>query len=774
MTVDAMESEREAAQATVPAPLTITGLRPRSADAGTESVHDAIVSMLRLLPGAEIAIESGAKVVVRPDALPSLVVRIDSPAGEICDELETVLDAEVSTARLAVTGAAPRHVWRGRPEGAALGFRTGAQRGGTWTVHSEVGVRDRARLWQALNLWGEGHVEVRIVAVDDQWFAVSVAVAGATPPPLGVRAALRDNFPGLVFAPARFAPARFAPARFEPACFEPAGTETERFRCDESAVRLSLLLPVGPDRPGGFLLADPAGLPMRMTTTLRDTRPGVGGVRVGAAQTDAAEPVDVVLGDGELLRHLHVVGATGTGKSTLLAGMVHELAHSGNGALVLDPHGTLVDRIVAEWPAVAAERLVVVRADDLEHPVPLNPLASEDPVEVATAIADIGDMFQEMFDPRGEGIVGPRFIDRVSHALRGLVRLRGTRASLLDVPLMLGHRGMRVALAEIQNDPREALWWRTELAAGRSSEHGELEAWTNSKFERFSAAPALTAILGSGEDAYDPVGAMDTGQVILVDLAKGRIGRSAARLLGYLLLNRFWTAAMNRNTDRRFHVIVDEAHAVMAGSLVNMLSEGRKFGISVTAAHQYLGQLPKDVSEALAGNVGTSIAFRLNGPHVAEHVAASGGLVSASTLANLPMFHSIVTRNAAAGVTARPFTMTVDPATPDCEPVHVDAVTGAMRRRLEGLDGTRLDPDLEYGDGRTTTKRTPVREPGRPSPSAPEPPGASFLDEWLARRQAQQRATPTPPDPDLAESHPAEPHPAEPRPAEADRGDPEL
>lgn len=93
---------------------------------------------------------------------------------------------------------------------------------------------------------------------------------------------------------------------------------------------------------------------------------------------------------------------------------------------------------------------------------------------------------------------------------------------------------------------------------------------------------------------------------------------------------------MNRSTDRRFHVIVDEAHAVMAGSLVNMLSEGRKFGLSVTVAHQYLGQLDSEFTAALNGNVGTSMMFRASGAHMREHIQVTGGFVDSATLANLP------------------------------------------------------------------------------------------------------------------------------------------
>ena len=145
---------------------------------------------------------------------------------------------------------------------------------------------------------------------------------------------------------------------------------------------------------------------------------------------------------------------------------------------------------------------------------------------------------------------------------------------------------------------------------------------------------------------YPPNAALDDGRLILVDLAKGQIGSTAARLLGYLLLNRFWVAAMNRSTDRRFHVIVDEAHEVMAGSLVNMLSEGRKFGLSVTVAHQYRDQLDTGIRNGLSGNVGTTVMFRVGGRHSDEQATAMGREIDATTLANLPIFNAVVVRTA--------------------------------------------------------------------------------------------------------------------------------
>ncbi|MFI8774622.1 type IV secretory system conjugative DNA transfer family protein [Gordonia sp. NPDC062954] len=681
---------------------------------------DSIVSMLRLMPGTALAVcagyEHGAE-----DALGRLTVRLDTTDEALADELAVMLDCDAEVVRAGSPHRRRGLVFAGRPDTSELGF--GAPGSATrWRLPAAPRA-DSMRFWRALDRWRDGFLKIDAVADDDSMFRMSMSLVGDSAAPISLRAALRDTLPGITFVP--------ADAESEPVV-----------RCDydEIGQALRTVLPIGGRVPPGFRVAAPAGMPVALLASpnvVGSAEIGDGAdVRLGMTRTDAGEAVGVNLSADELLRHIHVVGATGTGKSTMLASMVHQIAHSGHGALVLDPHGTLVDRIVEQLPADAAARCTVVRADDLDNPLPLNPLATDGEAGLATAISDIGQMFYELFDPKQTGIVGPRFEDRVAHALRGLAELRGEQASLLDVPMMLEHKGMRQALAATLVDPRERAWWRNDARNAKSGEYADLVSWCNSKFERFSASPALRAILGSGHDVYDPVGAMDTGEIILVDLAKGQIGQTSSRLLGYLLLNRFWVAAMNRTADRRFHVIVDEAHSVMAGSLVNMLSEGRKFGVAVTVAHQFLGQLDPEVAAALSGNVGTSVTFRANGPHVRSHVEATGGQVDAATLANLPTFTAVVTRTAASLVASRPHTLTVESDGCRCDTAGAGDVRRRARARTANLDLSQLDPDIHY----------PVD--GAPTAAAAQEPKSKFLDEWLAKRQTTQQSAPPSPEPD--------------------------
>lgn len=701
------------------ATLAITAIRPHLESSDTALPVDSILGMLALMPGATLHIRTGLDHGDRSRPVPPtmrqhlwLTDADDPDSSGAMTDLRRVLDDQFVVIDADDTTVEATHRWTARPAAGDLGFVPSGHRAGVWTIGSADRSSAVARLWKALSVWDVGSLDVALRHRHRDDFAVSISLCGSTPPPLSVRAAATDAFDGL----------RFGPSKDESA--------PEAIHCASDEARGVLLLPVSGTFgiPAGFRQGPPRTIPVRLAdagNTSDDRR-----IRLGWASTDADLQVDVSLGDQELLRHIHIVGATGTGKSSLLAGIVHQLAHSDNGALLLDPHGTLVDRVVSELPAHAAGRVRVVRADDLEAPVALNPLATDSPLGVETAISDMGEMFHELFDPGHTGIVGPRFVDRVAHALRGLVTLRGPRASLLDVPLMLGHAGMRTALTAQLTDPAEKLWWENDIRNQKSGEYADLTAWVNSKFERFSASPALRAILGSGADTYDPADAMDRGQIVLVDLAKGTIGSEAARLLGYLLLNRFWVAAMNRSTDRRFHVIVDEAHSVMAGSLVNMLSEGRKFGVSVTVAHQFLGQLQPAVTSALSGNVGTTVTFRSSGPHLAEQVSATGGQVSVQTLANLPTLSAIVVRNSSDEVATAPHTLRVRQVEDHCERVDAARMESHSREFNMRMHGglAPLDPDAEYS----------ITRPKGPSDNG------SFLDEWLEkRRRMEPSGTPT-------------------------------
>lgn len=529
-----------------------------------------------------------------------------------------------------------------------------------------------------------------------------------------------------------------------------------------------LAIPVaGAAPPSGVYVGSAAPIPV-VPARPAEGEPIGRRVRIGHALTPAGRTHPVELGAGEMLSHIQVLGRTGTGKSSLLAAMVHEIAAGRDGALVLDPHGQLCDRVLAEIPDSARDRLWVIRCGDLDHPVPINPLAETDPVRQEIAIEAVCDCFQYLFDKKATGVVGPRFRERVAMALRAIAAVHGPRTSILDVPLALASDTFMYSAISECADERVRAWWINDKVARRSSEYGELVSWVNSKFDALAGTAAMRGVLGSGADAIDFAGAMDDGRIILVDLSKSDLGEPASRLLGYLYLNQIWAAALQRRyRERPFSVIVDEAHTLVSGALTNMLAEGRKFGLSVTLAHQYLEQLDEDLRPAVDGNVATTVAFRCAVSDAAEIYRRFGGLVDSSVLTALSNLTAVCQRTAMSQA-ARPHTLVVD---------HNTRITGrsgaelgthiseVMRRtRAELSDPFRerttaaaagvsnissaparhaaLEPAPPAASGLRLAVTPQAKPPGKKSTSTSRPVngGGSFLDEWLARRAAARSA----------------------------------
>lgn len=564
---------------------------------------------------------------------------------------------------------------------------------------------------------------------------LSVVTTGAEPP-LRLRAAIRRRFAGLEVA---------ASPSETPVWLQVGAAEL----ADMFAV------PVAGSKPLPGVYTTPAA-PIAMTRP----RPCAGdqqpGLRIGHAVTSGNRPLPVELSVAERLRHVHLLGQTGTGKSSALAGIVGELALRGEGALIADPHGQLCDRVLAELPERARERVWLIRCGDIDNPVPMNPLAEPDPVRQDIAIADLCDLFGYLFDKKQRGIAGPRFTQRVGMTLRALAAAHGTRASLLDVPAASADTDFMETAVSRSNDDRLKVWWRVNKLERRSNEHGEVLAWVNSKFETFSNTAAMRGILGSGADAIDFVDAMDAGRIILLDLSKAELGEASSRLLGFMYLNRVWHAALRRrHRERPFTVMVDEAHTLISGALTNMLAEGRKFGLSVILAHQYLEQLDEDLRPAVDGNVATTIAFRSAVGDVPALTQRFGGLVESTVLVTQPELTAICLRAATTGL-AYPHSVIIDHndrviARCGVElAAHLDRVLQATHANLvepyrsitsPAVRGvSNIEALTQAGDRCTTpAERGVARGPGRPAtPTAPATVSGgrgtgSFLDEWLTK-----------------------------------------
>lgn len=349
--------------------------------------------------------------------------------------------------------------------------------------------------------------------------------------------------------------------------------------------------------------------------------------------------VAIAVEDGS--HHIHVVGETGTGKSTLIAQMVLADAAAGRGAVVIDPKGDLVNAIVERLPASAIERTCLLDPDDPEMAVGLNVLAGDDKDLVVDHVVSI---FKRIY----EGAWGPRSDDIMRAACLTLAQLPD--ATLAEVPLLLTNRDLRAAVrhkSEIFDKAGElrGFWdWYEQLGEQQRAQN---TAPLMNKLRAFLLRGHVRAIVGQANPKLDIDSLLSDGGLLLARIPKGTLGEETSRLLGAFVVARVWQAAMRRAgtpeaTRKPIGLYVDEMHNYLAlpRSFEDMLAEARGYGLSMVLAHQHMGQLPKEMREALAANARTKIVFACSPDDAKVLSKHFDGFLEESDLANLSVYQA--------------------------------------------------------------------------------------------------------------------------------------
>jgi len=360
--------------------------------------------------------------------------------------------------------------------------------------------------------------------------------------------------------------------------------------------------------------------------------------------------------------HMYVIGKTGTGKSTLLHTLMrHDLA-SGQGFALLDPHGDLVEHVRRQVPVWRQPDLTYVNVPDPSERFGFNPLASVPHEKRALAASGLLDVFKKLWLDSW----GPRLEYILRNALLAL--LEQPQATLADVlRLLVDDSYRRQAASRVENLQVRSFWLR-EYAGYHERLRAEAIAPVQNKVGAFFANPLLARILTVPRSTVDLRQLIDDGKVLLVNLAKGKLGEDTASLLGALLVTSLGWAAFSRadvpeEKRRDFFVYLDEFQNFTTLSLATMLSELRKYRVGLVLAHQYLAQLELPIRDAILGNVGTTIAFRVGAADaelLAQEFYPEVALVDLVSLPN----HQIYLRLMVNGVPSAPFSgETLPPAT---------------------------------------------------------------------------------------------------------------
>jgi hypothetical protein len=310
------------------------------------------------------------------------------------------------------------------------------------------------------------------------------------------------------------------------------------------------------------------------------------------------------------LAHMYVVGKTGTGKSSLLEFLVRQDMANSHGLALFDPHGDLVER-VQTW-AIAHGRTEIIYLDvpDPAQSFGFNPLANVPPLRRSLAAAGLIEALKKMFSEAW----GVRMEHFLRHAL--LLLLDQPSATIADIPRLFTEPDYRKAAISNAVHPQVQRFWTLEFPSYPVRMRMEAVAPVMNKIGAFLADPFLHRILATPQSTFDLRTVMDQGQVLLVNLAKGRIGEGPAAAFGALLMASIGIAGLSRSElaeekRRPFYVYGDEFQTFTTLAIANMLSELRKYGIGMILANQYLDQIEEEVRSAIMGNVGTLIAFRV-------------------------------------------------------------------------------------------------------------------------------------------------------------------
>jgi type IV secretory pathway TraG/TraD family ATPase VirD4 len=334
--------------------------------------------------------------------------------------------------------------------------------------------------------------------------------------------------------------------------------------------------------------------------------------------------------------HMYAIGKTGTGKSTLLKTLMREDLKSGEGFALLDPHGDLAEEVVSLVPADRTGDLIYLDVPSESLSWHFNPFAGIPEERQALAAAGTVEVFKKLWTDEW----GPR----LEHLLRNVVfTLLETESTLGDVPRLVSDKEYRISVARQVRNPVVRSFWEKEFAGYSPAFRAVVTAPLLNKVAAFLTDPRLNAILTAKESSFNLREVMDTGKVIIVNLAKGKLGEGPASLLGSLLVSHLSLAALERADQpleerKDFYLYLDEFHVFATLSVATMLSELRKYRLNLILAHQYLSQLETEVRDAVFGNVGTFISFRvgaLDAPTIARELAPK---FEAEDLLSLPNF----------------------------------------------------------------------------------------------------------------------------------------
>lgn len=309
-------------------------------------------------------------------------------------------------------------------------------------------------------------------------------------------------------------------------------------------------------------------------------------------------------------RHLYIIGQTGVGKSGLLELLTISDVYSQYGFAVIDPHGDYAQNVLRRIPAERANDVVYFNPADVEYPIAFNPMEIYDPKLKTHTCSELIGVLKRMFESWG-----PRLEYILRYSILAL--LDYPDATMLDITRILTDKKFRTEVLKHVQDPVVRNFWTVEFASWNDKFAAEAVAPVLNKVGAFTANPLVRNIIGQPKSGFNIRQIMDERKILIVNLSRGLVGEDNAALLGALLVTKIQMAAMSRadipaSQRAPFYLYVDEFQNFATDSFATILSEARKYGLNLTVANQYTAQMMDTVKDAVFGNVGSIVAFRMS------------------------------------------------------------------------------------------------------------------------------------------------------------------
>ncbi len=393
---------------------------------------------------------------------------------------------------------------------------------------------------------------------------------------------------------------------------------------------------------------------------------------------------EVFISDDDRRRHVYIIGKTGTGKTELLKYMIMQDIKAGHGVAFIDPHGDAAEDLLSQIPPERAEDVIYFNPADTERPVGMNMLEANTEQEKHFVATYIVGLMYKLYDPHKTGIIGPRFEHAIRNAMLTVMSEPGS--TFMEVVRVLTDANFVQEMLPKVQDPVVRRYWTDQIAQTSDFHKSEVLDYIVSKFGRFVTDRMMRNIIGQSQSAFNIRDIMDNRKILLVNLSKGKISEENSNFLGLILVPKILVAAMSRQDvpeEQRpdFFLYVDEFQNFATETFADILAEARKFHLNLIVANQFIGQIEEEVKNAIFGNVGTIVSFRIGVTDANYLQHEFTPVFNETDLINVERFHAYA-KTIVRNEPVPPFSLDT---TREIEKIHKDPRIAEMIKQLSRL-----------------------------------------------------------------------------------------